>query len=295
MREVDVVVVSYNSRDRLRACVEPLLELPDVNVIVVDNASPDGSLDAVGDLPLTAIQLPATAVSRTASTPAGGRARRRTSCSSTRTRDIDGRSLEALVGCGRREARRRRGRTAHRPHGRLARLLAASLPALRSTYAQALFLHRLFPTARWTDELVRDEAAYAGAVCPTGSPAPACSCAGRRSRSSAASTKASSCTARTSISAGGSGRPATSSLYEPRRARRARGRRVGTARVAPARARREPPPLRGEAPRPHVALLERIGVALGAVTHAALGRGGATARAGHLRALRPALTQPTQS
>ena len=34
-------------------------------------------------------------------------------------------------------------------------------PRLRSTFAQALFLHRVFPRAPWTDELVRDEQAYA--------------------------------------------------------------------------------------------------------------------------------------
>ncbi len=33
-------------------------------------------------------------------------------------------------------------------------------PRLRSTYAQALFLHRVWPAARWIDELIRDEAAY---------------------------------------------------------------------------------------------------------------------------------------
>ena len=54
---VDVVVVSYNSRAQLRACVEPLLGAPDAHVIVVDNASPDGSLDVVRGLPVTAIQL----------------------------------------------------------------------------------------------------------------------------------------------------------------------------------------------------------------------------------------------
>src|SRR4029079_14244816 len=31
---------------------------------------------------------------------------------------------------------------------------------LRSTYARALFLHRIFPRASWTDELIRDERAY---------------------------------------------------------------------------------------------------------------------------------------
>ena len=34
-------------------------------------------------------------------------------------------------------------------------------PRLRSTYAQALFLHRFFPQATWIDELVRDAGAYA--------------------------------------------------------------------------------------------------------------------------------------
>ena len=33
-------------------------------------------------------------------------------------------------------------------------------PRLRSTFAKALFLHRLWPLAPWTDELVRDPAAY---------------------------------------------------------------------------------------------------------------------------------------
>ena len=35
----DVVVVSYNSRAQLRACIEPLLDTSEANVIVVDNAS----------------------------------------------------------------------------------------------------------------------------------------------------------------------------------------------------------------------------------------------------------------
>jgi N-acetylglucosaminyl-diphospho-decaprenol L-rhamnosyltransferase len=33
-------------------------------------------------------------------------------------------------------------------------------PRLRSTFAKALFLHRVWPLAPWTDELVRDPAAY---------------------------------------------------------------------------------------------------------------------------------------
>ena len=53
---VDVVVVSYNSRDKLRACVQPLCELSDVHVIVVDNDSPDRSLETIADLPVLGLQ-----------------------------------------------------------------------------------------------------------------------------------------------------------------------------------------------------------------------------------------------
>ena len=52
---IDVVVVSYNSRDTLRACVEPLVRLDDITVIVVDNASGDQSLEAIADLPARAV------------------------------------------------------------------------------------------------------------------------------------------------------------------------------------------------------------------------------------------------
>jgi GT2 family glycosyltransferase len=33
-------------------------------------------------------------------------------------------------------------------------------PRVRSTFAQALFLHRIFPDALWTDEVIRNEAFY---------------------------------------------------------------------------------------------------------------------------------------
>ena len=49
MTAVDVVVVSYNSRDQLRSCVEPLVQTSGAHVIVVDNASVDGSADSVAE------------------------------------------------------------------------------------------------------------------------------------------------------------------------------------------------------------------------------------------------------
>jgi N-acetylglucosaminyl-diphospho-decaprenol L-rhamnosyltransferase len=52
---IDVVVVAYNSRDHLRRCVEPLAAIAGVRVVVVDNASPDGGVETVADLPVTVV------------------------------------------------------------------------------------------------------------------------------------------------------------------------------------------------------------------------------------------------
>src|SRR3954447_24522740 len=56
MAEVDVVVVAYNSRPTLRACVEPLARESWIETIVVDNASPDRSAEAVADLPVMIVR-----------------------------------------------------------------------------------------------------------------------------------------------------------------------------------------------------------------------------------------------
>ena len=55
---VDAVIVAYNSREVLRACVEPLAQLPWVDVTVVDNASPDDSAASVANLPIRIIRPP---------------------------------------------------------------------------------------------------------------------------------------------------------------------------------------------------------------------------------------------
>src|SRR4051794_36997550 len=56
MSRVDVVIVAYNSREHLRAAVGPLVGLDGVQVIAMDNASPDDSVAAVADLPVTVIR-----------------------------------------------------------------------------------------------------------------------------------------------------------------------------------------------------------------------------------------------
>src|SRR5262245_3769476 len=158
---VDVVIVSYNSREQLRACVEPLLEVEGVHVIVVDNASPDRSLEVVEGLPLTAIQLPSNG-GFAHGVNAGWRAGSgRYVLLLNPDAPIDAEALGRLVAAL--EDDPRLGAVAPRIMDSDGSLDYSQrrFPRLRSTYAQALFLHRLFPTADWSDELVRDERAYA--------------------------------------------------------------------------------------------------------------------------------------
>jgi GT2 family glycosyltransferase len=160
MTSVDIVVVAYQSRDRLRDCVQPLLGLPEVRVIVADNASPDCGIETIADLDVTCLRLPRNggfAYGCNAGWTAG---RGEYVLLLNPDATLDAASLASLVavldadpgvgavaprildGDGHREASLRR------------------FPRLRSTYAQALFLHRVFPRASWTDELIQDDATY---------------------------------------------------------------------------------------------------------------------------------------
>ena len=56
--EIDVVIVSYNSADHLRACVAPLASAKHIHPIVVDNDSSDRSLETIADLAVSAIAQP---------------------------------------------------------------------------------------------------------------------------------------------------------------------------------------------------------------------------------------------
>ena len=158
---VDIVIVAFNSGDSLRGCVEPLVWRDGVRVIVVDNASPEPSLPAIADLPVEAVQLDQ---NRGFGSGCNAGWRRGTAPVvlfvnpdariNEEALDALTRALVAGVGIvgprilaedGSLEFSRRR------------------YPRLRSTFAQALFLHRLFPRAEWADEVVRDPAAYAAA------------------------------------------------------------------------------------------------------------------------------------
>ena len=160
MAEIGVVVVSYNSRDHLRDCVADLARLDSVEVVVVDNASGDRSLETVSDLSARLIPLRDNR-GFGAGCNVGWRA---ATAPFVLFLNPDARIEAAAV---RRLAAVLR---ADASVGAVAPKILADdgsvdtslrrFPRARSTFAQALFLHRLFPKADWTDELIRDEGAY---------------------------------------------------------------------------------------------------------------------------------------
>jgi hypothetical protein len=164
---LDVVVVSYNSRDRLRKCVAHLASADRIRVTVVDNASADGSLEALEDIAgILAIRLP-----RNVGFGAGCNEGWRAGASPyvvflNPDAWIDSESLLLLADTLDQEPR------AAIAAPRLVDAEGANgyglrrFPTLVTTYAQALFLHRLRPSSRLLNEIVYDEEAYATAGSP---------------------------------------------------------------------------------------------------------------------------------
>jgi GT2 family glycosyltransferase len=286
---VDVVVVSYNSRLKLRACLEPLAGAEDLHLVVADNASPDGSLDAVAGLPVTALALPRNggfAHGCNAGIAAGSAPYVLLLNPDAEIRPEAIRTLAAAMA-----ADDRIGAAAPRivaDDGTL-EFSQRRFPRLRSTYAQALFLHRVFPRAEWVDELERDMRAYER----TGSPewaSGACLLLRRSAveeigglddgffmycedidlcrRLRDAGYDIRFVPEAVVTHEGGASAPRASLLHVlvDSRLRYARKHRGWAG-----------------------ALLERLGIALGALTHALVSRGGRSVRAGHVRALRRAL------
>ena len=157
---IHAVVVAYKSADTLRGCVAPLAALPHVSVTVVDNASPDDSAETVADLPVQLIRAPRNGGFSYGCNLGSAGATAPYLLFLNPDARLDATALDALVAVLRDEPDT--GLVAPRildDDGSLSYSLRR-FPRLRSTYAQALFLHRLFPRAAWTDELIRDEAAY---------------------------------------------------------------------------------------------------------------------------------------
>ncbi len=164
--QVDAVVVSYNSRRHLRTAVEPLSRLEGVQAVVVDNASTDGVLSTIADLPVAVLALAENRGFGAGCNAGAAKGAAPYLLFLNPDATIDDGSLRALAAVLDRDA----GVGLAAP-----RILESDgspafsqrrFPRLRSTYARALFLHRLFRHARWTDELVRDPSAYETAGSP---------------------------------------------------------------------------------------------------------------------------------
>ena len=294
MAQVDVVVVSYNSEDHLRSCVEPLAHVPEVRVIVVDSASTDATIESVSDLPISIVGLSENRGFAHACNVGWRKGDAPFALFLNPDATIDGESLRRLVGAA--EAAPGIGAVAPKivaDNGSLD-LSQRRFPRLRSTYAQALFLHRLFPSAEWTDELVRDTNAYERPGTPEWASG-ACLLVRRsalerldglddgfflycedldlcrRLRDAALEIRFEP--GAVAVHEGGASAPRTSLLPV-----------LAASRVRYARKHQSAP----------VALLERLGVALGALTHAVVARGGLAARRGHLRALAQAVSPGPQ-
>lgn len=286
---VDVVVVSYNSAEQLRSCVEPLVTLEDVNVIVVDNASSDDSLATVADLPLTAVARATNDGFATGCNVGWKAGAAPFVLFLNPDAAIDGKSLQRLASLL--EGDSSIGAVApriERSDGSLVHSLRR-FPRLRSTYGRALFLHRALPRAGWADEVVRDHRRYAVAgdcewvsgACVLVRRSVLLEIGGFDERFFLYCEDKDLC--RRVWKAG------FRVTYEPlARARHAGGastpRNRFQAMLAQSRLR-----YAVKHSRPLDALLERVGIALGAATHALVGGGGREARLDHLRALRTTL------
>jgi GT2 family glycosyltransferase len=156
---VDIVIVSYNSRDELRDCVEPLVHDPELELIVVDNASTDGSLESIADLAVTAIPLDSNNGFGSGCN-VGWR-----SGSSPYVLFLNPDSRVAAGDVHRlADAAEEAGAAAAAPlilneRGEPAWSLRR-FPTVRSIFGQALFAYRFFPLAAWTDEVIRDRTVY---------------------------------------------------------------------------------------------------------------------------------------
>jgi N-acetylglucosaminyl-diphospho-decaprenol L-rhamnosyltransferase len=161
LSDVDVVVVAYRSGDHLRQAVEGLVGLAGVHVIVVDNACPDRSYLEVAGLGVEVVHADANN-----GFAAGCNIGLAASASplvlllnpdaSIGGEDLD-RLRAALLAAP--EIGAAAPRIVH-ADGTLAWSLRR-FPRVRTTFAQALYLHRLAPRATWSDEVIRDEAVYA--------------------------------------------------------------------------------------------------------------------------------------
>lgn len=158
-QRVAVVVVSYNSAARLQACVEGLAGDPRIEIVVVDNASQDGSASAAADLGLHVVALEQN-LGFGGGCNVGWRA---TTAPSVLFLNPDARiTPDGVLALAAALDRTGAGAVAPRildEDGGLEWSLR-HFPTVRSVYAQAVFAYRFLPRATWTDELIRDRERY---------------------------------------------------------------------------------------------------------------------------------------
>jgi N-acetylglucosaminyl-diphospho-decaprenol L-rhamnosyltransferase len=156
---VVVVVVSYNSADELRACVEPLAHAEDIHVVVVDNASHDGTVERVADLPITVVELPENR-GFAAGCNVGWQAHDAPFVLLLNPdAAIEPAAVRRLVHAAERPGVGAVGPKILEPDGSVAPS-QRRFQRLTSLFSEAFFLHRVFRRARWSTELVREPAAY---------------------------------------------------------------------------------------------------------------------------------------
>jgi GT2 family glycosyltransferase len=157
---VDVVIVSYNSEQKLPRCLDGLASAEGVHVAVVDNASQDGSLEVVARYAARAIALDWNSGFAHGCNVGWKAGAAPFVLFLNPDAAIDAEALSVLV--SRLEGDDALGLVAPRivhEDGTLSHSLRR-YPSLPRAFAQALFLHRLVPRAAWADEVVRDPAVY---------------------------------------------------------------------------------------------------------------------------------------
>jgi N-acetylglucosaminyl-diphospho-decaprenol L-rhamnosyltransferase len=163
---VDAVVVSYKSRDTLRACVEPLAALPGVTVTVVDNDSPDASLEAIADLPVRAIQSGRNGGFGFGCNLGAAAGSEPLILFLNPDAEITAEALQRMVSAlAEDDEAVLVGPRILEEDGELMHSMRR-YQRTGSMWAQALYLHRLLPRARWANEIDARPEAYAAPASP---------------------------------------------------------------------------------------------------------------------------------
>jgi N-acetylglucosaminyl-diphospho-decaprenol L-rhamnosyltransferase len=289
---IDAVVVTHNNREQIRSCIQSMRSSDEVEVTVVDNASFDGTVEAIADLGVRVIGRD-TNDGFAIGCNAGWRSGVApfvlfVNPDVTIARD----AIDALVAVL--EESPAIGAVGPRIVGSNGELEYSQrrFPRLRSTFAQALMLHRVLPKAGWTDDVVRDPALYEHPGPPDWISG-ACLMTRREvlvtvggfderffmyredvdlcRRVRACGYEIRFEPSATCVHAGGASAP-RASLLPVLAESRIRYARKHSGRL--------------------IALFERVGVAAGAAVRVVVGRGGIAARAGHARSFRVALFRP---